>query len=164
MSATEAIRMAEATGIRIGVEGSDLILEADLEPTADVVNAIRRHKSEIIRLLAPPRDRWTGEDWRAYFNERVGIAEFGGGLPSPAAEVRAYECCVVKWLNHNPAPSSSADQCGECGEPITGTDALPFLNGPDGHAWIHPDCHGSWMERRRAIAQRHLAELGIAPR
>ena len=62
MSAAETIRTAEASGIRLGVEGADLILDADLEPPVDVVNAIRRHKAEIIELLAPPGDRWAVED------------------------------------------------------------------------------------------------------
>jgi hypothetical protein len=80
MSAAETIRTAEASGIRLGVEGADLILDADLEPPVDVVNAIRRHKAEIIELLAPPGDRWTAEDWRALFEERAGIAEHDAGL------------------------------------------------------------------------------------
>ena len=32
-------------------------------------------------LLRTGRDSWSGEDWRAFFDERAGIAEFDGGLP-----------------------------------------------------------------------------------
>ena len=31
--------------------------------------------------LRTGRDSWSGEDWRAFFDERAGIAEFDGGLP-----------------------------------------------------------------------------------
>ncbi len=49
-----------------------------------------------------------------FFDERAGIAEFDGGLPRADAEARAFECCVVKWLDRNPAPSTPG-QCASCG-------------------------------------------------
>ena len=59
MNAAKAMRLAAASGIRIGVEGSHLILDADLEPPVDVVDAIRTHKAEIIELLGVSGDEWT---------------------------------------------------------------------------------------------------------
>ena len=59
MSAAEAIRMAMVTGIRFGVEGADLTLEADHEPPVGVVKEIKRHRTEIIELLGSTRDGWT---------------------------------------------------------------------------------------------------------
>ena len=77
------------------------------------------------------------EDWRAFFHERASIAEFDGGLPRTEAEGRAFECCVIEWLNRNPAPSA-AGQCGRCGRAET-RDAvvLPFGTEPGTHAWLH---------------------------
>lgn len=41
---------------------------------------------------------WSVEDWQSYFDERAGITEFDGGLPRAEAEARAFDCCVVRWL------------------------------------------------------------------
>ena len=46
--------------------------------------------------------------------ERAGIAEFDGGLPRAEAETRAFECCVVEWLNRNPV-CSPPGRCLDCG-------------------------------------------------
>jgi integrase len=47
MSAVEALRMAREDGIRLGVAGADLILDADREPAPRVLEALRRHKAGI---------------------------------------------------------------------------------------------------------------------
>jgi hypothetical protein len=165
MSAAETIRMAEASGIRLGVEGADLILDADLEPPVDVVNAIRRHKAEIIELLAPPGDRWTAEDWRALFEERAGIAEHDAGLSRTGAERRAFESCVIEWLWRHPPSASGPERCAHCGQPLgePGRDGVPFLTGDGGHVWLHDGCHGDWTAQRRAEVVAALAILGLRP-
>ncbi len=165
MSAAETICMAEASGIRLGVEGADLILDADLEPPVDVVNAIRRHKAEIIELLAPPGDRWTVEDWRALFDERAGIAEFDGGQTRAGAERRAFESCVIEWLWRHPPSASEPERCAHCGQPLgePGRNGVPFLTGDGGHVWLHDGCHGDWTAQRRAEAVAALAILGLQP-
>ena len=165
MSAAETIRTAEASGIRLGVEGVDLILDADLEPPVDVVNAIRRHKAEIIELLAPPGDRSTAEDWRALFEERAGIAEHDADVSRTEAETRAYESCVIEWLWQHPSPASGSQRCAHCGQPLgePGRDGLPFLTGDRGHVWLHDGCHGDWTAQRRAEAVAALAILGLRP-
>lgn len=105
MSAVEAIRLAQENGIRLGVAGSDLILDAEREPEPTVLEAIKRNKREIVALLQPGRDGWSAEDWQAHFDERAGIAEFDGGLPRPEAETRAFAACIAEWLDHNPVHS-----------------------------------------------------------
>ena len=45
---------------------------------------------------------WSAEDWKVFFDERVAMAEFDGGLPREEAEARAFACCVVEWLNRIP--------------------------------------------------------------
>ncbi len=163
MSAAESIRTAEASGIRLGVEGVDLILDADLEPPVDVVNAIRRHKAEIIELLAPPGDRWTAEDWRALFDERAGIAEFDGGQTRADAEVLAFERCIVEWLNRH-LEHSDPDRCAWCEKPDRDTHTVvPFGTENHGHTWVHPECWNDWHERRVRQATEALIEFGLRP-
>jgi hypothetical protein len=59
-----------------------------------------------------PKDGWTAEDWRNFFDERTGIAEFDFGLSRPEVEARVFACCVAEWLNRNPARSSPGSCLG----------------------------------------------------
>ena len=103
MSAVEALKAARAAGIELALDGDDLALSAASAPPAAVLDALSRHKAEIVALLRPGRDGWSAEDWQVYFDERAGIAEFDGGLPRAEAEARAFECCVVEWLTRRVA-------------------------------------------------------------
>ena len=114
MSAVEALKAARAAGIELALDGDDLALSAASAPPAAVLDALSRHKAEIVALLRPGRDGWSGEDWQVYFDERAGIAEFDGGLPRAEAEAQAFECCVVEWLNRNPV-CSPPGRCLGCG-------------------------------------------------
>ena len=67
------------------------------------------------RCCGAGEDGWSGEDWRAFFDERAGIAEFSGGVSRKEAEAHAFACCVVEWLNRHPAPSPPG-RCAWCGE------------------------------------------------
>ncbi len=163
MSAIEALRLAEENGVRLGIAGTDLILDADREPAPRVLEAIRRHKAGIVALLTAAKDDWTAEHWRAHFDERAGIAEFDGRQTRTDAEARAYECCIGHWMNrHAPQPTDPDHGCAFCGEWMSESEALPFLtNG--GHVWLHSRCHAAWMAGLRAEAVRALAALGLRP-
>ncbi len=108
---------------------------------------------------------WDAEDWRAFFDERAGIAEHDGRLSRIDAEQQAYECCISEWLWRNPPPASGPERCAHCGEPLgePGRDHLPFLTGDGGHTWLHSGCHGVWTAQRRAEAVVALAGLGLTP-
>jgi hypothetical protein len=51
MNAAEVIEEAAAAGIRIGIEGDDLSLEATARPAEAIIELITEHKPEIINLL-----------------------------------------------------------------------------------------------------------------
>ena len=144
MSAAEALKAARAAGVSLRVDGDDLLLEATASPPASVIDALSRHKAEVVVLLRPAADGWSAEDWRAYFDERAGIAEFEGGLARVEAEARAFECCVCEWLNKNPAPSRPG-RCVWCGQAGNeGATILPFGLEPSGHNWVHDGCWADW--------------------
>src|SRR5262249_40024232 len=136
-------------------------LEAATAPPAEVLNLLSRHKLSIVTLLRPNRDSWSAEDWQAFFHERTSIAEFDGGLPRTKAETQALACCVIEWLNRNPAPSA-AGRCGWCGRAQT-RDAvvLPFGTKPGTHAWLHAECWEAWHHARRADAAAALTQMNI---
>jgi hypothetical protein len=161
VSAAEALCMAQAAGLRIEVDGSDLVLEAPAPPPATVLDALSRHKADVVLLLRPAADGWSPADWQAYFDERAGIAEFEGGLARDAAEARAFECCVCEWLNRNPAPLRPG-RCAWCGKAESGAATiLPFGLEPSGHTWLHDDCWADWHQRRREQAIAVLSAIGI---
>lgn len=105
LSTAEALKAAHAAGIRVGIDGDALTLEAATAPPRAVLDLLSRHKAGII-ALRPANNGWAAIDWLAFFDERAGIAEFDGGLPRQKAKARAFACCVVEWLNRNPVRSS----------------------------------------------------------
>ena len=106
MSAIEALKAARAAGIEVSLDGDELVLEATAPPPTGVLDLLSSHKPDILALLRDARDGWSAEDWRVFFDERAGIAEFDGSLPRAEAEAHAFECCVIEWLNRHPCPST----------------------------------------------------------
>ena len=161
MSAIEAIRIARENGVHIGIEGVDLILDAEREPAPGVLEAIRHHKAGIVDLLTAADGDRTAEDWRAFFDERAGILEYDHGLSRRAAERRAFDFTVVEWMNQRPEPSDPG-HCAWCGTAET-SDArvVPYGTNPASHAWLHPGCWQPWHDERRRSARSALAAFGI---
>ena len=163
MSAAEALKAARAAGIELRLDRGDLVLEASAPPPDGVLDALSRHKPAILALLLPGPDGWSAEDWRVFFDERAGTAEFDGGLPRSEAEAHAFECCLVEWLNRHPC-SSTSTQCAQCDEPgSTSAVVLPFGTEPGRHVWLHAECWTVWQEARRGQAVKALALMGINP-
>ena len=161
MSAAEALRASRAACMRIGIDGDDLTLEATTAPPPALLGLLSRHKAAVIALLRVGRDGWSGEDWLAYFDERAGIIEFDGGLPSREARARAFDCCVVEWLNRNPVRSAPG-RCLGCGQAELSHDPLlPFGTESSGHAWLHSRCRPAWHASRKAEAVSALEQLGM---
>ena len=160
MSAAEALRAARAAGMKLGIDGDGLMLEAAIAPPPVVLDLLARHKAGIIALLRLANDGWSGEDWLAFFGERARMAAVHGLTPA-AAEARAFACCVVEWLNRNPVRSPSG-RCLGCGAGDHAHDKLlPFGTEQTGHAWLHSRCWPAWHASRKAEAAAALAKLGI---
>jgi hypothetical protein len=164
MSAVEALQAAQKEGVRLTIEGSDLVLDADTEPPATVLDALSRHKAGIVALLRPANDGWSAEDGRLFFDERAAIAEFDGGLSPPEAETQAFECCVAEWMNRNPQPSEPG-RCAWCCEReyAEGSVVVPFGTDSRGHTWLHHRCWSQWDQHRRKRAAEALVAMGIKP-
>ena len=160
MSAAEALRAARAAGVRVTADGESLVLEARTPPPA-VLDGLAQHKAGVLTLLRPGRDGWSAADWRAFFDERAGMAEFDGGLSRAKAEALAFDCCVVEWLNRNPAWSEFG-RCLKCGRgENAGDPLLPFGTEPGGHAWVHGKCWQAWHRARQDEAIMALRAMGI---
>jgi hypothetical protein len=143
------------------VDGDNLELSADAPPPEAVLDLLTNHKEDVLRLLRPSLEGWSAEDWQAFFDERAAICEFDGGLPRPDAEARAFDCCVVEWLNRN-ATSSAPGRCLNCGDTARdGNPVLPFGTDTSGHAWVHRSCWPAWHRAREAEAVAALSSMGI---
>jgi hypothetical protein len=161
MSAADALKAARVARIELVLDGDDLVLEASTAPPAAVFDALARHKAEIVALLRPGEDGWTVEDWRVFFEERAGIVKFDCGLRRGEAEAQAFACCVVEWLNHNPARSPSGS-CLACGNrQLHHQPLLPYGCEPTGHGSLHSLCWSAWFEARQAKAVAALTAMGI---
>ncbi|UEM16569.1 hypothetical protein J4G43_021555 [Bradyrhizobium barranii subsp. barranii] len=158
------MKAARDAGIRIVIEGDAILLDADAAPPAAVLNLLVRHKAGVVELLRTGSDGWSGEDWRALFDERAGIAEFDGGLPRGSAEASAFACCVAEWLNRNPVRSPPG-RCLGCGAGHLAHDKLlPFGTEQTGHAWLHSRCWPAWLASRKVEAVAALSSVGICMR
>lgn len=163
MSAVEALKTARAAGLDLRVDGDGLVLQAHAPPPPEILDALARYKQEIIGRLRPGRDGWSAEDWLAHFDERAGIAEFDGGLSRPEAEARAFECCVIEWLNRTFERSPSG-RCHACGGGDHAQDVLvPHGIEPTGRVWLHSRCWPTWHAGRKAEAVATLRAMGIVP-
>jgi TubC N-terminal docking domain len=158
MSAVQVLAEARSKGIQVHLDGDNLLLEAPAPPPSAVLDALSRHKAEIVELLRPRADGWSTADWLLYFAKRAAVAEFDGGLTRADAEAQAFECCIVQWLNRNPGLSVGG-RCVWCGRAETeDTVVLPFGADPGMHAWLHAECWPAWHQARRAKA---VAELRV---
>ncbi len=162
MSAAEALKAARAAGVHIGIDGDSLTLEAAAEPPHAVLDLLSRHKADVLALLRIRENDRSGADWLAFVYERARIAEFRMGLSRAEAEDRAFDCCVVEWLNRNPVRSQPG-HCLRCGEAEDAhAPLLPFGTETTGHAWLHSRCWSAWHTSRRAEAVAALSSMGIS--
>jgi hypothetical protein len=161
MSAVRALKAAREVGIRLRVDGDGLELSAEAPPPKAVLDLLTHHKADIVRLLRPSLDGWLREDWHAFFDERAAIYEFDGGLPRDEAEARAFDCCLVEWLNRKPAQSRPGRCLNRGGGERSSDPLLPFGTDTRGHAWVHRACWPTWRRTREAEAMAALASMGI---
>jgi hypothetical protein len=161
VKALQIIDAARAVGVTLSIDGDSLLLRSGSPPPQEVLDALTRHKGEVIDFLRSVRSGWSAQEWQAFFKDRAAAA-FDGGLPRHEAEVRAFGACVVECLNRNPV-RSAPDRCCWCGGgEREGNVLLPFGTERAGHAWMHSACWRPWHEHRQAQAVGFLRACGIA--
>jgi hypothetical protein len=116
-------------------------------------------------IVAPPRSESrprSAQDWQVFFDEHVAVAVSRGGVSRPEAEARAFECCVVQWMNDN-LVCSPPGRCLACGGSNCPDELLPFGVEPVGQAWLHPRCWPAWYAGLKAEAAAAIRAMGITP-
>ena len=127
MKALSVLRDARAAGIEFDVVGEDVRLTAQREPPQELVEALRRHKAEIVALLSetsePAEARPAlddGEAWRRRLrSHRDRLVRLGY-----AAEVASPLACgqVLNEMHRALTVTNSADLtvCAGCNQTLTG--------------------------------------------
>ena len=64
--AAKVVIEARAAGIRLSLDGNDLVLEASAPPSPAVLELLSRHKPAIVDWLRPGPDGWSRDDWHSY--------------------------------------------------------------------------------------------------
>ena len=140
----EIIAAARAAGVTLSIDDDSLLLRSSRPPPQEVVEALSRHKSEVIDHLQSDRSGWTAEDWHVFFDERAAIAEFDGGLPRrrPRPALSRAASSNGSTATRALAARSLPSRCG--GEPTGPRPLLPFGIERTGHAWLHSRCWRPW--------------------
>lgn len=160
MTASAVLDRVRALGIEVAADGEKLRYAAPVgRLTPELRQELVAHKPAIIALLRTGGGGRDAGDWQAFFNERAGIMEYDGGVPRETAEARAFEACIVEWLDLTAEPSP-AGRCRACGGADNADDLTPFL-ARGGHVWLHLRCWQTWLARRTADATAALEAFGI---
>ena len=162
MKALQIVDAARAVGVALSIDGDCLLLRSGSLPPQEVLDALTRHKREVMDFLRSGHSGWSVQEWQAFFEDRAVIAEFNGGSTRQEAEARAFGACVVEWLNRNAVRSAPGRCCWCDGGEREDNVLLPFGIERTGHAWMHRRCWWPWHEHRQTQAIAILQALGIA--
>jgi hypothetical protein len=141
--ALEALHEAQVAGIRVSVDGADLVLEP--APTSpELLSHLDLHEAAIVALLHRKEDGRNALHWHEIYEDCVRINETEGGLSREEAEANALEYCWHTWLRLNPVMLSD----GVCPHCNVGEESGPLL--PYRGAWVHESCESAWSQARQA--------------
>ena len=160
MNVTEALSAAQAAGVKITIDGDDLLLSAPAQPPAELLALLIQFKKAIITLSLQGKGKISTEGWQELFDERAGFGEFDGGLRRDQAEAQAFSCCIREWLDRNPVRTTPG-RCGLCDQ--SSGLLRPYLLGnsirSSNYIWLHHECSQAWLQKRRMEAVEALTVL-----
>jgi hypothetical protein len=145
---------ADAVGIRVSVDGDDLVLQGSAPPSSRLLGLLKHYKDVILALV---QNYNSAHHWQDFFDERAGIHNEESSRGE--AEVLAYNECVDHWIDEETV-SSSDGRCVHCGVGEQPNDALRAHSGA---ALLHDRCHPAWLHARKAEAAAALSANGIRP-
>ena len=69
-AAVEAVNAARDAGVRLRLDGDDLLLEASSPPPPAVLDLLREKKADIVALLRSAGGDWSAEDWQIFHDRK----------------------------------------------------------------------------------------------
>ena len=122
MSAIEVLYEAQTAGIRISVNGGDLVVEAPPATSPELLGRIGHYKADIVALLRRGKDGWCAFDWNQLYRACVKFNEAEGpDNPDNPDEAKdnAHKFCADTWLDLNRpiSPDCLSAYCGIAAQP-----------------------------------------------
>jgi hypothetical protein len=166
-----AIGAATAAGASLAVNADRLSVTAPHPLPAELVEALRRSKPDILRLLSTDRvddDQQMASDdtewWFDLFNERAAHRECDGGYSRAEAEQLAFGEMLLEWhRRHGARPDPH--RCAGCDDELPSKGGLTLCDGAVVHfdAVRGVDCIVSYGRKWRGAAAAALNAIGICP-
>lgn len=182
VSAADVLSTAQAAGIRIHLDGEDLVLQAPAPPPPALLDVLSAYKAEIVAVLRaklPSKPADQADDlmcardayqspaiteprrWRDRYMERSAHHESGGSRPRAEAERLAWAEMQNRWHMER-GECLPRDICVGCRRPIGPAAALDLVDGNRVH-FSSDDCLARHGERWRTAATLALRALGLRP-
>jgi hypothetical protein len=173
MSAARLLGRARAAGLSLAIEGENIIVEADDEPSPELIAELRQHKTQLIAALSHlsvlPEyggTEWVNKTvdglwWHDLYAELTGHW-FHGARHWHEAEALAWGELEVRWNRAHGAQVPS-HLCAGCRRPIGAAEAFDLEDGNRVHDANDHDCLRRHGERWRGTARRALIEMGLSP-
>ena len=98
MNAAALLDACRAAGVVLQVEGDNLVVEADCDPPADLIDELREHKLELIAAISSR----VAANVIDGLEERAAIVEEGAGVPREWAEGFAVMCSIPAPTGFSP--------------------------------------------------------------
>jgi hypothetical protein len=172
MNTARLLETARAAGLSLEVADGNLVVEADDDPSPELINELRQHKAELIAVLlrvALPtpavgnREGYQSDAawWRDLYATRTGHW-FHGERRWHEAEGLAWSELQDRW-NRAHGERVSSEICSGCRRPIGMEAALDLVDGNRVHDRVEHDCLTHHGARWHAAATRALIAMGLRP-
>ena len=155
MSAYKALQAAQAAQVEVWLEGDRLKLRATRRPPSQILKLLEDNKRAIMAVLRPDDVVWSAEDWKAYYMERVALAQ--RGYPPAASELIALLDTADRWLTVHPPEISDPHKCSHCNKEMGSAEKVVVTGANDRNGDLHAECAFRWRNFRRL---RALAAVG----
>ncbi len=168
-AAVDLLQAATAAGARFAVSRDRVIVSAPRPLPRNLVEELRRAKTEILRLLAddpgadeghrsPADAAW----WRNHFAVRTIHWELSGQRVRSGAQRLAFNDLVDEWRERY-GRTWPVWQCAGCDEPIGGLSARTLADGNRAHFDDQRVCLTRFGRRWHTDAVAGLRALGLEP-
>ena len=153
VKALQIIDAARAVGVTLSIDGDSLLLRSGSPPPQEVLDALTRHKGEVINFLQSG-SQWLDSRGLASASSRTGRQSLNStagfldkrlrrALSGPASSSGST-------ATRSARRRTAAAWCG--GGEREDNVLLPFGIERAGHAWMHSRCWRPWHEHRQAQA------------